>query len=218
MRTLSCIAVLAVSFALAGCSASRGGPAIRVGENSVSRPKDAGKPATLNETKAGESVIIPAGSKVVVTETAAVAATEKEPAKPAVKVTEVVPAEPMVWEKQETKVEANTGTVDTSIAKARIEAEERKPLLWVAIGCVVVGVLVRVVLKEWPSLGNGLLLAGVVAGVAWKVSAIPAWVVGVVVVVFGAVALGYKRAEWDKDGDGKPDFLGGDTNRKGTQA
>lgn len=206
MKAAACLA-LVVSCALAGCVPLGGVPTITVGENSVQGPKDAGKPATLNETKAGEVAVIPAGSKVVVTETAGVPATEDEPAKPAVKVTEVVPAAPMKWEKTEAKVEASTGTIDTSVAKARIAADERKPLLWVAVGCLVAGVLVRGVLKEWPSLGNGLILAGVVAGVAWKVAAIPAWVVGVVVVAFGAVALGYKRAEWDKDGDGVPDKL-----------
>jgi hypothetical protein len=182
-------------------------PTITVGNARVLGPKEAGKPATLETSKAGESVTVPKGSKIVVTETAALPATEKAPAKPAVKVTEIVPSAPMVWEKQAEAVTANTGTVDTSIAKARIEVEERRPLLYVAIGLGVLGVVLRVVLKEWPSLGNGCLLGAVLAGVAWKVSAVPPWVVGVVVVAFGAIALGYKRAEWDKDGDGRPDFL-----------
>lgn len=207
MRAVACIAVLAVSCALAGCSVFRGIPAIRVGENSVQGPKDAGKPATLNESKAGESVVIPAGSKVVVTETAAVAATEKEPAKPAVKVTEVVPSEPMKWEKQETKVEANTGTVDTSIAKKRIEAEESRWLLWAAIGCGIGGLIVRSMLPAWPALSNGLLVGAVFAFASWKLAEVPAWIWAAVIGGVLLLVLGYKRAEWDKDGDGIPDFM-----------
>lgn len=179
----------------------------------VQGTKDAGKPATLVTSDSGESVALPEGSRVTVTKVEAVpavAATADAPAQkaqPARTVTEIQPSGPTVWQKTETKVNADTGTVDTSIAQHRIDVAERRWLLFAAIGCGIAGVVVRSMLPAWPSLSNGLLIGGALAFASWKLADIPSWVWLVVVGGFLAIAAGYKRAELDKDGDGIPDIL-----------
>lgn len=203
-------------FLLGGCSRN---PSIKTGDTTVTGPRDAGQPAKVNTAKTGETVTLPEGSTIKVTTTEAAPAqpaapaTDENPAMPAqpatpkVTVTEIVPAGPVEWQRTETTVQADTGTVDTSVARHRIEVAERRWLLWAAIGCGVGGIIIRSMLPAWPALSNGLLLAAVLAGLAWKLADIPSWIW---LLALGAVALlilGYKRAEWDKDGDGVPDLL-----------
>jgi hypothetical protein len=106
---------------------------------------------------------------------------------------------------------ASTGTVDTTVAVKKAEltqaSKDRAPLLWVAIACGVLGVVARIVVKEWPAIGNGFLAAAALAGIAWKVAEVPWWGFLGIFLVVGAIMAGYKRAEWDRDGNGLPDFL-----------
>jgi hypothetical protein len=192
---------------VSGCGLIRRPPGIKAPGVSVTGPQDAGKPATLATAEAGTTMPIPAGSTVKVTQTDAQPATQGKPALPATTVTEIIPAAPTVITHTETKVQADTGTVDTSVARHRIDVEARRWLLWTAIGCGIAGVVVRSMLPAWGGLSNGLLMAGALAFGAWKFAEIPAWIWIVVLGVVGAMALGYKRAEWDRDGDGIPDFL-----------
>lgn len=205
--------VLVVIFAaclLGGCSRS---PRIRSGEVSVMGTKDAGKPATLDTSSEGEVLEIPAGSEVTVTEYEAVAAkpatndTPAVEAEPAKKVTEVKLSGTSNWRRNKATVKADTGTVDTTVAKHRIDAQERRWLLWAAIGCGLAGLVVRSMLPAWPALSNGLLIASPVAFAAWKLAEVPPWLWGVVVSGVVLMALGYKRAEWDANGDGIPDVF-----------
>jgi hypothetical protein len=175
--------------------------------------QDAGKGATLNTSNAKEIIPLPTGTKITTTETPAVpakpatATAPAEPAQPAKTVTIVEPGGPTEWIKTETTVNADTGAVDTSVAKHRIDVEERRWLLWAALGCGVAGVFLKSMLPAWPGLSNGLLLAAGIAFVSWKVAALPEWLWIGVALIFGAKALGYKKAEWDKNGDGIPDVL-----------
>ena len=180
---------------------------------SVQGVRDAGKPATLVTSDSGESVALPEGSRVTVTKVEAMpakpaTATEAaQPAQPAKTITEIQPSGPTIWQKTETKVNADTGTVDTSIAQHRIDVAERRWLLWAAIGCGIAGIVIRSMIPAYPSLSNGLLIAAALAGASWKLADIPSWIWLVALGVFGALAAGYKRAELDKDGDGVPDVL-----------
>jgi hypothetical protein len=180
---------------------------IKAGPVSVTGVKDAGKPATLATSEAGTVIPLPEGSRVTVTKYEPVAATPMAPAQPAKEVTEIAPSGPTEYHKTESTVKADTGTVDTSVRKHQIDVEDRRWLLWAAIVCGIAGVVLKSMLPGWGGLSNGLLIGAALAFGAWKLSDIPAWIWAAVIIVMVAMAAGYKRAEWDKDGDGVPDFL-----------
>lgn len=197
-------AMLAVAiFLLVGCKTV---PRIKSKVADVIGVADNGKPATLDSGETKQAVVIPAASPVAVTRIEAVPATETTPFQPAREVFSFTPAKETRWEAVSSTLRADTGVIDTTVATAKIEAEERRWLLLTAIGCAVVGVLAKSLLPAWPAIPNGLLLMAVIAGVTWKVSALPDWLFA----LGGAgwlLAAGYKRAELDKDKDGVPDFL-----------
>lgn len=182
-------------------------PKIRIGGDSVMAPKDAGKPASLAKSESGATVALPAGSSLVITKYEAMEATQDSPALPAKEVTEIKPNGPTEYVKKEASVSAQTGTVDTSVKKHEIDVQERRWLLFAAIGCGIGGIVIRSLLPGWPALSNGLLIASPCAFAAWKFADVPSWIWIAIIGVVAAMALGYKRAEWDKDGDGIPDFL-----------
>lgn len=192
------------SLCLVGCTYL---PSLKIGKDRVTAPRDAGSPATLNKDEVKTTLDVPANTTVVTTQVAATPATDKSPAMPAYTTTEWRFLAPTKFEQTAVGLLASTGTVDTSVAKHRIDAAERRWLLWAAIGCGIGGILVRSLLPAWPAMSNGLLLAAALAGLSWKFSELPAWLWATV--IGGAVLLivGYKRAEWDANKDGVPDFL-----------
>lgn len=200
------IGMAAIVLCLCGCGLI-GGPRIKAGPVSVIAPKDAGKPATLATVEAGTTMDIPAGSVVKITKTEATV--DNGVRKPETTVTEIVASEPTSIKHVEKRVDADTGTVDTSVAKHRIDVEERRWLLWAAIGCGIGGLVIRSLLPSWPSLSNGLLLGAVAAGASWKLADVPSWIWMAVIGVSALLVAGYKRAEWDHNGDGVPDVLQG---------
>lgn len=177
----------------------------------VTGPKNPGTPATVATATAGTTVPLPAGSTVTVTrEEVPLPAGLQSPASglrtlPR-ETTVITPAGPTEYRKQEATVRADTGTVDTSVAKHAADVAERRWLLWTAIACGIAGLVVRSMLPAWPSLSNGLLLAAVAAGLSWKLAEVPAWIWLCILAVVALMIAGYKRAEWDKNGDGIPDF------------
>lgn len=194
---LLCI-VLFVAIFSGGCA----GPFAKLKNGGqVRTPNDPGTPGTVESGSTTTTTPLPTGSTVESTP-----ATATAPA--GVKVTLSAPSEM----RTETRIEkANTGTVDTTVAVKRIETEsaaaERRWLLWAAIGCGVAGLVVRSLLPAWPGLSNGLLAGAVAAGVAWKLAEVPAWLWLCFLAGAALLALGYKRAEWDKNGNLVPDFL-----------
>jgi len=204
-RPIAILALLVSVGTLTGCNHS---PArVKLKGSSAIAPIDNGTPATLEIGGTITTLPVPAGSTVE--SVAAVPASATSEAIPAS--VKVVLAGPSEMRSETHQERASSGAIDTKVATKRIEIEaavaERKPLLWVALGCGVLGVLLLVVVKEWPALGKGFLAAGVVAGVAWKVSDVPSWAFLAVLVAVGLLIAGYKRAEWDKDGNGIPDVL-----------
>jgi len=197
------LAVLLVVY-LSGCKTVG---RIRDGKTLITGVADAGKPATLATGESKQEVIIPAATPVSVTKIEAVPATDTTPFQPAREVFSFTPPKETRWQAVSSTLRADTGTVDTSVAKHRIDVAERRWLLWTAIACGIGGLVLKSMLPAWPGLSNGLLLAALLAAVAWKLADVPAWLwlVAIGVVVF--IALGYKRAELDKDGDGVPDIL-----------
>lgn len=208
LRTLHrTLAAFFLCVILSGCASGTG--RLHIGRNKVQSVPNPGTPATLNTAKQTGSIRIPKNSKITRTETAAEPATQTKPAEPAKITTVVENSEPTEWVETKESVSANTGTVDTSVAKHKIDVEDRKWLLWTAIACGIAGLVVKSMLPAWPALSNGLLIASPLAFAAWKLADVPSWLWFVAVAVVGLLALGYKRAEWDKDSDGIPDFLEG---------
>lgn len=194
----------------AGCSRI---PFIKSGEVSVTGTKDAGTPATLNTLNAGEDIKLKAGSKVIITRYKGVAAKPATADSPAVaaqperEVTEIIPAGDTQWQRTEARVSADTGTVDTSVRKSQIEAEERRPLLYAAIAAVVAGLGFMYV--RFQALAVMCFIGAGAFFCAWKMAEISPWVGGLFLVAAVAGFAFYKRAEWDKNGDGVPDILQG---------
>jgi hypothetical protein len=188
--------LLALAVALAGCATPR---AKLSGGQSAAGPHDNGTPAKVESGSTVTTALLPAGSVVTFT-----------PAEAIAPVTATLSA-PMELRTETRHESATTGTVDTTVAVKRIETEtaaaERRWLLWAAIACGVAGLVVRSLLPAWPGLSNGLLVGAVAAGAAWKLAEVPAWIWLLCIAAAALLALGYKRAEWDRNGDGIPDLL-----------
>ena len=185
---------------LCGCSVFKAkAPVIQAAGVTVQGPADAGKPATLETLNTGVTVPLPAGSKIVVTETEAIPATPEAPAKPAVTVTEITPGGVTEIRKTEASVKADTGTVDTSVAKAKIQAEESRVLLYAALGAAALAALFVWLQYPTPALISGA--AAVVFFLAWRVSGLPSWFWGLgvaVIALAGGLYFGFERAEKPK--------------------
>jgi len=195
--------LIALSMALGGCSIFPRAPKIQIGDAKVEAPRDAGKPATLDKGEVRTAFEIPAQTLMRVEEIAPTPATDTAPARPAVKLTTFSFGAPTHFEQVASTLLASTGTVDTSVAKKRIETESKAPLLYAAIGAGVAAVVFMVL--KWPTVA---LLCGIGSGAffaAWRLADIP-WSAGLIALTAGgALMLGYKRAEWDVNGDGIPD-------------
>lgn len=194
-----------ISFALlclTGCGyfAKRG--QIKGAGVSVMGVPDAGKAATLASDTSVGTLPLPAGSKLTVTKWEPVAwrpATDTQPevkAQPGREVTEVELSRDTQWRKDETKIVADTGTVDTSIAKHRIDAEENRFLLFASLGALAAaGVFLYL---KFPTPAMMCAGAAAVLFIAWKVAGLPPWfhVIGFCALA-GAVFLhrGYERRE-----------------------
>jgi len=177
---------------LSGCALFNRGGKISTGGVTVTAQPDAGKPATLSTAEAGTSMAIPAGSTIKVTQT------EATPAAPATTVTEIVPSAPTEIRHTEKKVNADSGTVDTSVALKKIEAAESRVLLYAAIvAALAAGFFV------WASYPTPAIACGVASAVffmAWNLSDLPDWfyVLGAVAAAAGiAIYFGHKRGLYE---------------------
>lgn len=196
--------LLALSFCLmlAGCqSLSR----IKSGTTQIFAPKDLGTPATLNSGENKTGIVIPPGTKLVVTKTDAVEATPTTPGRPRTETMSFDFSQASEFIQTANNLAASTGTSDTRVAIRRVESEEKKPLLYVSIGCAVIAL--GFMYFRWPT---AAALSGVGSAcffAAWKLFDISPWVGGLFLVAAIAGVAFYKRAEWDANGDGIPDKL-----------
>ena len=129
----------------------------------------------------------------------AVPATASDPGRPedpAVVTYEFTPTAPTEIRTEETRTQASSGTVDTSVAKMEIKQKSKDKLLWFA-AIAVVGALFFV----WRGYPTGIYLCGIAAAIffaLWQISNLPDWMQ---FVGFGAVAgavgiyFGYERKE-----------------------
>ena len=205
MKPVSFCFVAMVVLCLLGCGTAL--PKVKVKGATAQGPRDIGAPATVESGGTVTTLPVPAGSTV-----------ESVPAVPASATSAGIPAAVRVVLagaselRSETHAsKASSGSTDSTVAVKRIEvesaAEERRWLLWAAIGCGVVGLVLKSMLPAWPALSNGLLVGAVAAGCAWKLAEVPAWLWLAVLAGAGLMVAGYKRAEWDANGNGIPDAL-----------
>ena len=191
-------AILLAALALAGCQTTA---KVRTKLAEVIAVKDAGKPASVDTVTAGESLPIPAGSRLTLTKVSAlpfIPATVSAPeqaAQPAREVTQVELAGPSVWTRDAETVSAQSGTIDQSVALRKVEAAESRVLLYAALACLVgAGVFF------WAHYPTPALLCAGASGVcfaAWKVSGLPSWFWAVAVAAVGIGAglyFGFERA------------------------
>lgn len=192
------VLTLCFAFTMMGCrSFTRG--VIKADGVTVKGVLDAGKPATLASDVKWEGMTLPKGSSLTLTKFGASVGTPDTKAEPAKEVTEVHLAEATEWKRTENVINADTGTVDTSIAKHRIDAEENRFLLWASLGALVAsGVFLYL---KYPTPGFICAGAAVVLFAAWKLAGLPPWfhVIGISALV-GAVMLWRGHARGEADG------------------
>lgn len=205
MKSICFCFVAMMTLCLVGCGLTL--PKVKVKGATAQGPRDIGAPATVQSEGTVTTLPVPAGSTVE--STVGVAATAANAAIPAA--VKVVLAGASELRSESHQERASSGSTDSTVAVKRIEvesaAEERRWLLWAAIGCGVVGLVLKSLLPAWPALSNGLLVGAVAAGAAWKLCEVPAWLWLAVLVGAALMVAGYKRAEWDKNGNGIPDVL-----------
>lgn len=193
---------------LASCSvgcATR--PRASAGRAAAVAPADPGTPASASSGSTVSTLAIPAGSSVeTVPVQAAAGSTQAAPA--TVKVTLAAPSELRMESHGEA---SSTGTVDATVAVKRVElaqaSADKAPLLWAGIASLVAGVVF--VVLQWPGVATVAFIAAVAFFGAWKLADVPWWAGLLALVAGGALFLGYKRGEWDADGNGVPDYLEG---------
>lgn len=168
MRLLLTLSLLSVV-----CGCTRLPPRISSGTDTVIGVTDAGKPATLSKGEVKTTLDVPAETKIVVTDTAPVPATDSTPYIPRRTVTEWSFLKPTQFEQIASTLSADTGTVDTSIAKHKIDTASSLPLLYAAIASAL-GAVVFIFLK-YPTPAIACGGASVIFFLAWKVSGLPDW-------------------------------------------
>ena len=169
---------------------------ITAGAATVIGVQDAGKPATLATGETKQEVTLPANSPVSVTRIEAVPATDKPPFQPAREVFAFTPTKPTQWQATTNTLQADTGTVDTTIAMHKINAAENRNLLWASLGAALLaGVAV------WFKYPTPALICGAASAVfflAWKLAELPSWfwVIGVAAVVAAIfLYIGHEKGE-----------------------
>lgn len=180
-------------------------PRIQFGKATVEAPKDAGTPATLKSGEVKTGIRIPANSKVAITKHEAVPATADTPARPAFETITFDFSQASEFIETANTLAASTGTIDTTVAKKRIDTESKAPLLWAGIACLGVGVVLYVL--RWP---GPALLCGIGSGVffaAWKIADIPWWAGLLAVGAAVFLVVGYLKSQQDLNNDGIPDRL-----------
>lgn len=186
---------------LTGCAASG---LMRKGGFKLQPPKDASAPSVVNSGEIVAETVIPAGTVKTIVESKG---TATEPAKKETRYTFTEETVERSVEKTESATLANPRAPDQTVALAKVAAAERRYLLFIGIGLFVAGIALKSLLPAWGGLANGAFLGAALALAAWKLAEIPAWIFMVAIGVSGLLALGYKRGELDRDGDGIPDFI-----------
>lgn len=193
---------LLISILLSGCLNTG---KLRTGRVELTPPGNASVPSVVNSGEKKTETVIPAGTEKKTVETQATATT---PAKTETVYTFPSETRETVVEQTDSVTLANERAPDQTVALRKADNAARSPLLWAAIGSAVVAL--GFLIMKWPTPAAASGVAAVVFFLAWHSSGLPSWfwMLGIGLLIAGAaVMLGYKRAEWDADGDGIPDAM-----------
>jgi hypothetical protein len=184
-----------------GCSFPAKGK-IRMGADQVVAPKDAESPSSIKETVTSTTLPIPAGTTITAFPM------------PDLTTASQSALNSIYWPKDSllsTQTTVKEATVspsrkpDQTVELQKLANADRRILLFASIGCLLAGIVVKALVPAWPSLPMGLFAASPILFLAWKFSEIPWWISIIPVLLVCLLVLGYKRAEWDKNGDFIPD-------------
>lgn len=161
---------------------------------------EAGKPATLNSDTKVDTITLPAGTNVTTVKESALASipatdtTPAQPARPARETTTFTLWKDAKWEKTQTEVAASTGTIDTDVAKHKIDTQAAQPLLYAALASLVAAGFF--VYRAYPTPAIICGGASVVFFLAWKASGLPDyfWAIGAIALAAAAfLYIGHNR-------------------------
>lgn len=187
-----------------GCAIAKRG-IVTMGKTKVVSPEQAETASSVKETTSFSTLPIPAGTTFSEHPMPRYSQDQEMPLKSV-----YLPSDSVLSTKttvKEAVVSPQRGP-DKDVALRKEANSARMPLLYAAIGSVAVGLCFMVM--RWPTAATGAGGAAVVFFIAWQAAGLPDWfyMLGVVLLVAAAcVVLGYKRAEWDANKDGIPDFL-----------
>lgn len=174
------------------------------GSMRITPPANAEKASSSSVETATVDTVIPAGTTKRVVETEATSSL------PALRETVYEFHAPSVEKQVVTRhvaIMSNERAPDQAVALAKVEAQERRYLLFIGIGLGIAAIAVKSLLPLWPGLWRGSAMGAILALGAWKLSEIPAWIWAVALGVSALIAFGYKRGELDQNKNGIPDFL-----------
>ncbi len=147
----------------------------------VSAPKDAGgKGAEVSQDQTKTTFEAPAGTHVTTEKT------EATPTAPAKETTTWDFSKPTKFEIDASTLRANTGAVDSTVATHAQDLASKGPLLWAAIGSLIVAA--AMIYFEHPTAAMLCGAAGAIFFAAWKLADLPPWfyMVAVAALVGGA--------------------------------
>jgi hypothetical protein len=171
MQKLRLNLAFTVLCALSGCAVFRGHIHTKAGTQ-VSPPSDASSASTVNEDFSVDSITIPAGSKITVTQKAATSSAPSE------KTTEITLSKDSVHKVENHITQASVAAPrapDQTVALAKLDIAERRPVLYLALGLAlaagvllyfqqralaeIAGILSVIAFALWWVMGHEALLA-----------------------------------------------------------
>lgn len=183
-------ATLLVTFLACGCASGLGKATVRAGFSTVTPPSNASGPTTVAVAESATKVVVDAGTKVT-----------SSPASAASAAKEVVEFPKMVIDQTTTSNSTSVApprAPDQSVALAKVDVADRRPLLYVAIGLLLVAIGVGSPgLLDHPTAGLAIAAGAGIFFLAWRAASEPwlAYAGGALALVGVALAVGYEISQ-----------------------
>lgn len=161
----------------------------------VKPPAQSESPTSVTESKASQTLSIPAGSTIQVVHTPA---TPSAPESTQTTYTISKDTQQSVQSNSQTISLSPTRKPDTTVELHKADLAERRIILYVAIACLLGGIALKALMPAWPGASTTAWVASGVLFAAWKFSEVPWWAAALVVGLYVAIAGGYKRGEVDE--------------------
>lgn len=193
MRCLFMLLLALAGLLSTGCSS--GGQLKLPSGTVITPPKQSEQPTQVTESKASQTLSIPAGSTIQVVHTPA---TPSAPESTQTTYTISKDTQQSVQSNSQTISLSPTRKPDTTVELHRADLAERRIILYVAIACLLGGIALKALMPAWPGASTTAWVASGVLFAAWKFSEVPWWAAALVVGLYVAIAGGYKRGEVDE--------------------